>query len=201
MLFAHDTEASLKAAVALVNSAEEPDTLTDQTKFLLVADADAPGAMLALAMRWTRDADATLVAVRPSGPPGAAPQLLGVGHTAAADGSGGDGEVVHATLEVGAAWLTACAGRWRHVARLADPAAIDGAAQKLAARCRSLMCAPSLVIAVDRAAVARDLVGVADAARRAGFERVLFMRGTGGAPAEDAVGGAGCTPPRSDDDL
>ena len=28
MLFAHDTEASLLAAVALVNSAEEPDTLT-----------------------------------------------------------------------------------------------------------------------------------------------------------------------------
>ena len=28
MLFAYDTEASLKAAVALVNSAEEPDTLT-----------------------------------------------------------------------------------------------------------------------------------------------------------------------------
>ena len=29
MLFANDTEASLKASVALVNSAEEPDTLTD----------------------------------------------------------------------------------------------------------------------------------------------------------------------------
>ena len=29
MLFAHDTEASLRAAVSLVNSAEEPDTLTE----------------------------------------------------------------------------------------------------------------------------------------------------------------------------
>jgi predicted RNA-binding Zn ribbon-like protein len=29
VLFAHDTEASLRAAVALVNSAEEPDTLTE----------------------------------------------------------------------------------------------------------------------------------------------------------------------------
>jgi predicted RNA-binding Zn ribbon-like protein len=29
VLFAYDTEASLRAAVALVNSAEEPDTLTD----------------------------------------------------------------------------------------------------------------------------------------------------------------------------
>src|SRR5689334_19382040 len=30
MLFAHDTEESLRAAVALVNSAEAPDTLTTQ---------------------------------------------------------------------------------------------------------------------------------------------------------------------------
>ena len=29
MLFAYDTEPSLRAAVALVNSAEEPDTLTE----------------------------------------------------------------------------------------------------------------------------------------------------------------------------
>ena len=32
MLFAHDTEASLRAAVALVNSGEEPDTLTDMAQ-------------------------------------------------------------------------------------------------------------------------------------------------------------------------
>jgi hypothetical protein len=185
----------------MLSAGEEPDTLTDHTMFLLVADADAPGAMLALAMRWTHDADATLVAARSARPPGAVPQLLGVGHTATADGSGGDGEVVRATLEVGAAGLVACAGRWKYEAKLAEPAAIDGAAQKLAARCRSLACAPSLVIAVDRDAIAKDLVEVADAARRAGFERVLFMRGTGGAPAEDASGAAGCTPPKSDDDL
>ena len=35
MLFAHDTEASLRAAVSLVNSAEDPDTLTD------IAELDA----------------------------------------------------------------------------------------------------------------------------------------------------------------
>ena len=35
MLFAHDTEASLRAAVSLVNSAEEPDTLTE------IAELDA----------------------------------------------------------------------------------------------------------------------------------------------------------------
>ncbi|KOX18643.1 Zn-ribbon-like protein [Saccharothrix sp. NRRL B-16348] len=32
MLFTHDTTASLVAAVALVNSAEEPDTMTDQAQ-------------------------------------------------------------------------------------------------------------------------------------------------------------------------
>lgn len=32
MLFAHDTEASLRAAVSLVNSAEDPDTLTETTE-------------------------------------------------------------------------------------------------------------------------------------------------------------------------
>ena len=35
MLFAHDTEASLRAAVSLVNSAEDPDTLTE------IAELDA----------------------------------------------------------------------------------------------------------------------------------------------------------------
>jgi predicted RNA-binding Zn ribbon-like protein len=35
VLFAHDTEASLRAAVSLVNSAEEPDTLTE------IAELDA----------------------------------------------------------------------------------------------------------------------------------------------------------------
>ena len=32
MLFAHDTECSLRSAVSLVNSAEEPDTLTDMAQ-------------------------------------------------------------------------------------------------------------------------------------------------------------------------
>jgi hypothetical protein len=185
-------------------AAEEPDTLTEHPMFLLVADADAPGAMLSLAMRWTADADATLVAVRAARPPGAAPQLLGVGHTQAAGQGGDDGEDAQPTLEVGAAAVTACASQWTHVARLADPAAIDGAAQKLAAQCRTLACSSSLVIAVDRDAVAKDLVEVAGAARRAGFERVLFMRGTGGKPADegadDGSPGAGCAPGGGDDE-
>jgi hypothetical protein len=189
-----------------LSSAEDADTLTDHTMFLLVAEPDATGAMLGLAMKWTNDADATLVAVRAAKPPGAAPLLLGVGHTAATGKEGGDLDAVRATLEVGATTLTACASRWRHVAKLADPAALDGAAQKLAARCRTLACAPTLVVAVDRDAVAKDLVEVVGAARRAGLERVLFLRGAGGAAGpggaddEDAADVGGCTVPRSDDE-
>src|SRR6185436_4080602 len=86
----------------MLSSGEDVDALADHTIFLLVADADATGAMLALAMRWTHDADATLVAVRAGGPRGAAPQLLGVGHTATAEGGGDDLDAVRATLEVAA---------------------------------------------------------------------------------------------------
>lgn len=165
----------------------EPDTLTDHAIYLLVADADAPGAMLSLAMTWTRDAEATLVAVRPAPPAGPAPQLLGVGYTAAADAEGEE-DPARATLEVGARAVTACASLWKHEARLADPAAIDAAAQKLAARCRSLACPSSLVIAVGRDAAAKDLVEVVGAARRAGFERVLLMRAAGEGDDEEPPG-------------
>jgi hypothetical protein len=181
---------------------EEPDPLTDHSMYLLIADADAPGALLSLAMRWTDDADTTLVAVRPARPPGAPAQLLGAGFTAMA-ALGGYDEEVRATLEVGAAAVTACASRWRHAAKLADPAAIDGAAQKLAARCRALACSTSLVIGVGRDAIGKDLVEVAGAARRAGFERVLFLRGRGGAPLDESDDGspsAGCAPPDRGDE-
>jgi hypothetical protein len=181
---------------------EAPDALGDHAVFVLVVDADAPGALLARAMRWTGDADATLVAVRAANA-GAAPQLLGAGHTAAADDQTGEGDAARAMLEVGAGAVTACAGRWKHAAKLADPAAIDGAVQRLAARCRTLSCLPTLVIAIDRDAVARALAQVAGAARRAGFERVLFVQGAGGPPVrgdEDLAGAVSCTPPASDDD-
>lgn len=186
----------VRHAGQMLSAGEEPDTLTDHTIYLLVADADASGAMLSLAMRWTRDADATLVAVKPAG---GAPLLLGVGHTAGAD-AGLDEDPARATLEVGAGALTACASLWKHAARLADPAAIDAAAQQLAAQCRSLACSPSLVVAVGGDAVAKDLVEVVGAARRAGFDRVLFMRGTGGQAPDDASEGAGCTTPIYDDE-
>jgi predicted RNA-binding Zn ribbon-like protein len=57
VLFAYDTEASLRAAVALVNSAEEPDTLTD------VAELDAWYAEHGFTGRHDRD-EAELQALR-----------------------------------------------------------------------------------------------------------------------------------------
>jgi hypothetical protein len=200
----------VRAGDQMLSLGEDPDTLADHAVYLLVADPDAPGPLLWLAMRWTADATATLVAVRadrtPGGPPLGSPLLLGAGLTAAADVEGA--EMERPTLEIGAGAITACAGSWSHTGRLADPAAVDGAAQKLAAKCRSLACGGTLAIAVDRDAVARDLVPVASAARRAGFERVLFMRGTGGPPAGDGAAddspgtgsSAGCTPALGDDE-
>ncbi len=184
----------------MLSAGEVPDTLSDHPMFVLVADPDAPGALLALAMRWTGDADKTMVAVRGAGPPGAPPQLVGVGHTSTA--GSGEGEDPRAMLEIGAAGVTACASTWTHTAKLADPAAVDGAAQQLAAKCRSLSCSTSLVIAVDADAVAKDLVAVAGAARRAGFERVLIMRGTAGKPPgdDDPADGVTCAEPDYDDE-
>jgi predicted RNA-binding Zn ribbon-like protein len=57
MAFDHDTVASLRAAVALVNSAEDPDTLTSR------AELDAFAAEHRFTGRRTRD-DAELAAVR-----------------------------------------------------------------------------------------------------------------------------------------
>ena len=43
MLFAHDTEVSLQAAVVLVNSAEEPDTLVCSCRVVSRAEIVATG--------------------------------------------------------------------------------------------------------------------------------------------------------------
>ena len=191
----------------MLSAGEEPDTLAEHSMYLIVADADAPGAMLGLAMTWTRDADATLVAVRPAAPRGAPAQFLAMGQTAASESSSGDSEdPARAMLQVGTGSVIACASRWTHVAKLADPAAVGAAAQQLAARCRTLHCSSSLVIAVDRDAVAKDLVEVTGAARRAGFERAIVVRGAGGPPpagaaaAEDGAAGLGCTPANAGDE-
>ena len=61
------------------------------------------------------------------------------------------------------------------------------------------------MIAVDRDAVAKDLIEVTGAARRAGFERALIVRGSGGKPpapesaAEGEPAGFGCTPANAGD--
>lgn len=198
------TRTRVRHADQMLSAGEEPDTLAEHAMYVIVADADAPGAMLGLAMRWTRDADATLVAVRPASPKGAAARFLAMGQTAASESASGElDDLVRATLQVGSASVTACVNRWTHVAKLADPAAVGGAVQKLAAQCRR-QCPSSLVIAVDRDAAAGALIEVAGAARRAGFERALIVRGSGGPPPavapEDGEAGLGCTPANAGDE-
>ena len=51
----------------------------DQT-FLVIASPDTPGAMLELALEWTEQGDATLIALRDG--PRASPLVVGVARTA-----------------------------------------------------------------------------------------------------------------------
>lgn len=164
--------------------ATEPDPLPAGATYLVVADADAPGTMIELALSWAAEGDATLIALRDGA---RAPALIGAGRSMYSVGDDyDDADAVRATLEVGAKTLTACVHSTTQGARLGDPAAIGSLLSRVAARCRKIGCAATLGVAVDGAAVAHDLVEVMAAARRAGFERVLI----GGFP--------GCRGPRPD---
>jgi len=149
----------------------EPDPLPSKT-YLVVARGDASGAMLQLALAWANDADAVLVAMHDGT---AAPIFLALGHTSA---SHGDDSLVtetsRAALRVGAKLLTGCVNHATHEAKLSDGAAVGALVQRLATRCRTLHCAQTLLVSMDGDAVARDLVEITGAARRAGFERVLL---------------------------
>lgn len=189
----------------MLSAGEDPDALAEHAMYLLVADPDATGAMLVLAMRWTREADATIVALRPAAPKGAPPApplYLAMGQTAASEGSGIEtDDPSRPTLQIGATSVTACVSRWSHAAKLADAGAVGAAASKLAERCRSRSCSSALALALDRDAAVKDLLEVAGAARRAGFERAIVVRGGGGKPppkpgeGEDEPAGVGCPPP------
>ncbi len=125
--------------------------------------------MLQLALMWARDATAVLLSVGDGKTP---PVFLGMGNATSTEES--DGEALRPALRIGNKLATGCVGRAMHKANLKVPAEVSGLLQRLATRCRTLRCAPTLVIAMDSDAVARDLLEVAGAARRAGFDRVLF---------------------------
>jgi hypothetical protein len=141
----------------------------DQT-FLVVATPDTPGAMIELALEWTEQGDATLIALRDAP---RSPLVVGVARTAHQIG-GIEAATAWPALRVGGDTVTACVDRASQRASLGDPVAVDGLIRRVAARCRGVHCTASLGVAIEADATASQLADVAGAARRAGFERVLL---------------------------
>lgn len=152
----------------VVPGVSEPEPLPADI-YVVVARPDTLGGMLQLALMWARDSSAVVLAV---GDGKAAPVFLGMGN--AAPSEEGDAEALRPAIRVGKQYATGCIGRATHKASVTSSVELGGLMQKLAARCRTLHCAPTMVVAIDTDAVAKDLLEVAGAARRNGFDRVLF---------------------------
>jgi hypothetical protein len=156
----------------LVPGATDPVPLPVST-YLVLARPQTPGAMVQLALLWANDASAVVLGLVDD-KPGAMPLFLGIGHTAVTQGDDGNGETVRPALRVNAKTVTGCVNRATQRANLSDPTAVGVLVQRLATKCRSITCTPTLLVAVDSDAVTKDLAEITGAARRAGFERVLF---------------------------
>lgn len=146
----------------LTPGAVEPDPLPGDATYLIVADPDAPGTMISNALAWASEGLATVVALRDGT---RSPLYLGMGRF-----GHDDRQSTRPMFRLGRGGVQACLGKQVREAKLADAGTL---ALRLAKRCRQLRCG-SLVIGVDDLAVARDLVEVTGAARRAGFDRVLI---------------------------
>jgi len=151
----------------VVPGVSEPDPLPADT-YVVVARPDTLGGMLQLALMWARDATAVVLAVGDGKTP---PVFLGMGNAQPADE---ESDALRPAIRVGKQFATGCVGRATHKAAVSSSTELGGLIQKLAAKCRTLRCAPTLVVAIDTDAVAKDLLEVAGAARRGGFDRVLF---------------------------
>jgi hypothetical protein len=138
--------------------------------YVVIAKPETPGGMLQLALMWARDATGILLAVADGKP---APLFLGMGN-ATGSVSDDDGSAIRPALRVGGKEAIGCIGKTTHKAPVANAVEVSGILQKLAARCHQIKCSPTLVVAIDSDAMTRDLVEVSGAARRAGFDRVLF---------------------------
>jgi len=99
--------------------------------------------------------------------------VVGVARTAHQIG-GVEAVTAWPALRVSSGTITACVDRASQHASLGDPAAVDGLVRRVAARCRGVRCSASLGVTIDADATASQLLDVAGAARRAGFERVLL---------------------------
>ncbi len=171
-----DAKGLRHGAQTIVPGVSEPEPLPAET-YVVIARPETLGGMLQLALMWARDATALLIAVGDGKTP---PVFLGMGNTSPSEE---DGEAVRPAIRVGRLATSGCIGRTTHKADPSKAGELAGLMQKLADRCKTLTCAPTMVVAIDSDATTRDLLEVAGAARRAGFERLLF----GGAE-------LGCTP-------
>lgn len=157
-------------AQTIVLGALDPEPLLDAKTYLVLADLDTPGAMLALALVWANEGAGAVIAVRDGARP---PRYVGMGRVAVTEGADA-GAGARATLHLGPRVLAACAGGLTQQAPRTDGVAVAQLLQRLATRCKRVRCAPTLALALDPEVAAGDLVEAVGAARRAGFERVLI---------------------------
>jgi hypothetical protein len=140
----------------------EPDALPASATYLIVAEPDTPGSVLTNALAWASEGDASLVALRDGN---RAPMYLGMGRV-----GHDDAIATRPMLMLARNKVQACLGKQSREGKLSEAGQL---AQKLATRCKTQRCG-SLVIGLDDLALAKDLVEITGAARRAGFERVLI---------------------------
>jgi hypothetical protein len=159
----HDDELVTPGVVA-------PRPLPPDQTFLVVATPETPGAMLELALEWTEQGDATLIALRDGA---RVPLVVGAARTAHQIG-GSEQVTAWPALRVGRTTVTACVDRAAMRVPLGDPVAVDDLLQRMAVRCRGVHCSASLGVSIDAEATVAQLFDVAGAARRAGFQRVLL---------------------------
>lgn len=147
---------------SIVVGALEPDALPANATYLIIAEPDTPGAVLVNALAWASEGDASVVALRDGK---RAPMYLGMGRVGHDDAIS-----TRPMLMLARDKVQACLGTQSREGKLSE---VGQLAQKLATRCKSQRCG-SLVIGMDDFALAKDLVELTGAARRAGFERVLI---------------------------
>ncbi|MDQ3340084.1 MAG: AgmX/PglI C-terminal domain-containing protein [Myxococcota bacterium] len=140
----------------------EPDALPASATYLILAEPDTPGSVITNALAWASEGDASLVALRDGS---RAPMYLGMGRV-----GHDDAIATRPMLMLARNKVQACLGRQSREGKLSEAGQL---AQKLATRCKSQRCG-SLVIGMDDLSLAKDLVEITGAARRAGFERVLI---------------------------
>lgn len=151
---------------SFVLGALDPVPLPAGKTYLIVADPDTPGSVLAGALAWAGEGDASIVALR-DGERGA-PVYLGMGR------AGYDDALASRPLLVlGRNRVQACIGQQVRDGKLADAGQL---ALRLARRCRATRCG-SLAIGIEDLAPVKDLVELTGAARRAGFEHVQIAGG------------------------